>query len=243
MPVYTVHEPPRQDGDRDDDALAHAARFVFVRDGFHFWALPARAALDAAPPHVAGVHRLSAAARRRSRSRCARLGVAESAGLCGRAAAVACWSASRRRACGAGSSRGAASRNVGVVVGDDLEDAERRFFDGWAARDRRRRRAGAAAACHRRSRGRPRPTTSSACFRSRRRGRDRRDRRLRLGQPALGREGLRARRARVRSRSADPGDQRSRRGARAPTASCCPASAPSRIAGAGSMRSPAWSRR
>ena len=37
MPVYTVHEPPRKD-DRDDDALAHATRFVFVRDGFHFWA-------------------------------------------------------------------------------------------------------------------------------------------------------------------------------------------------------------
>src|SRR5438552_4602519 len=39
MPVYTVHEPPRKDSDRDDDdALAHATRFVFVRDGFHFWA-------------------------------------------------------------------------------------------------------------------------------------------------------------------------------------------------------------
>ena len=36
---------------------------------------------------------------------------------------------------------------------------------------------------------------------------------------------------------------RSGRGARAPTASCCRASAPSPIAGAGSTRSPAWSRR
>src|ERR1043165_2010060 len=34
MPVYTVHEPPR----RDDELLAHTARFRFVRDGFHFWA-------------------------------------------------------------------------------------------------------------------------------------------------------------------------------------------------------------
>ena len=34
MPVYTVHEPPR----RDDELLAHTSRFVFVRDGFHFWA-------------------------------------------------------------------------------------------------------------------------------------------------------------------------------------------------------------
>ena len=34
MPIYTVHEPPR----RDDELLAHTARFAFVRDGFHFWA-------------------------------------------------------------------------------------------------------------------------------------------------------------------------------------------------------------
>src|SRR5436305_1872756 len=34
MPVYTVHEPLR----RDDELLAHTARFRFVRDGFHFWA-------------------------------------------------------------------------------------------------------------------------------------------------------------------------------------------------------------
>jgi hypothetical protein len=35
MPVYTVHEPPQ----RDEDTLAHSARFRFVRDGFHFWAM------------------------------------------------------------------------------------------------------------------------------------------------------------------------------------------------------------
>src|SRR5437016_5573314 len=32
MTVYTVHEPPR----RSDDPLAHAERFIFVRDGFSF---------------------------------------------------------------------------------------------------------------------------------------------------------------------------------------------------------------
>ena len=36
MPVYTIHEPPRKED--DSDTLAHSARFVFVRDGFHFWA-------------------------------------------------------------------------------------------------------------------------------------------------------------------------------------------------------------
>ena len=38
MPIYTVHEPRRNGGDRDDDTLAHTVRFQFVRDGFHFWA-------------------------------------------------------------------------------------------------------------------------------------------------------------------------------------------------------------
>ena len=35
MPVYTVHEPPPRD---DDDRRRRRDRFVFVRDGFSFWA-------------------------------------------------------------------------------------------------------------------------------------------------------------------------------------------------------------
>jgi hypothetical protein len=35
MPVYTVHEPPPRDG---DDDTAAADRFVFVREGFSMWA-------------------------------------------------------------------------------------------------------------------------------------------------------------------------------------------------------------
>ncbi len=34
MSVYTVHEPPL----RGADASAEPERFVFVRDGFHWWA-------------------------------------------------------------------------------------------------------------------------------------------------------------------------------------------------------------
>ncbi len=34
MPVYTVHEPPLKAG----EASADPERFVFVRDGFAFWA-------------------------------------------------------------------------------------------------------------------------------------------------------------------------------------------------------------
>jgi hypothetical protein len=33
MPIYTVHAPPAQPGSTPDPE-----RFVFVRDGFHFWA-------------------------------------------------------------------------------------------------------------------------------------------------------------------------------------------------------------
>ncbi|WP_168197710.1 DUF2628 domain-containing protein [Pseudolabrys sp. FHR47] len=34
MPTYTVHEPPR----RKNESVTQPERFVFVRDGFHFWA-------------------------------------------------------------------------------------------------------------------------------------------------------------------------------------------------------------
>ena len=77
---------------------------------------------------------------------------------------------------------------------------------------------------------------SSACFRNRERRGERCDHRLRLGQSALGGQGVRARRARGGARPADRGDQRSRTRCGGPTAWCCPASAPSPIAGAGSTR-------
>src|SRR5258708_3789976 len=111
MPVYTVHEPPR----RDDEIVAHTARFQFVRDGFHWWAL-------LLTPFWMLRYRM--------------------------------W--------------------LELIV-----------YLGLVA-----------------------------CFRSRRDARDRRDRRLRLGQSALGGEGLRAGGARVRSRSADFGHERSRQGPR-----------------------------
>ena len=133
MPVYTVHEPPRKEGQREDDAIAHSSRFVFVRDGFHFWAfllaplwmLRHRMWLEliAWLLLLAGITFTLEG-----------LGVAESAGfavalllslLVGiEASSLRRWKLSRR---------GFAS--VGVVVGDDLEDAERRFFDGWTARE------------------------------------------------------------------------------------------------------------
>jgi Protein of unknown function (DUF2628) len=133
MPVYTIHEPPRKEDDRGDDALAHSARVVFVRDGFHFWAfllaplwmLRHRMWLEliAYLLLIAGIT-----------FALQRLGLDGSAGfvvyvlvslLVGmEASSLRRWKLSRR---------GFAS--VGVVVGDELEEAERRFFDAWTAQN------------------------------------------------------------------------------------------------------------
>ena len=131
MPVYTVHEPPR----RDDEIVAHTARFQFVRDGFHWWALLLTPfwmlryrmwlELIAYLALVAGItYGLN------------RLGIGDSAGpwvalllslLVGlEASSLRRWKLSRR-----------GFENLGVVVGEDLDIAERRFFDGWVVQGRR----------------------------------------------------------------------------------------------------------
>jgi len=139
MPVYTVHEPPRKEDDRGDDALAHSARFVFVRDGFHFWAfllaplwmLRHRMWLELIA-YLLLIGGVTFALQR--------LGVAGSAGfvvyvllslLVGmEASSLRRWKLSRR-----------SFASVGVVVGDELEEAERRFFDAWTAQGEPRARA------------------------------------------------------------------------------------------------------
>ncbi len=133
MPVYTVHEPSRRDN--DDDTLEHTARFAFVRDGFHvwallltpFWLLRYRLWLEfiVYALLVAGII-----------FGVVRLGLTADAGgwiylllaiLVGiEASSLRRWKLSRRK-----------FEQVGVVVADDLEMAERRFFDGWVARDER----------------------------------------------------------------------------------------------------------
>ena len=131
MPVYTVHEPPR----RDDDTLAHSARFVFVRDGFHWWAfllaplwmLRYRMWLEFIA-YLLLIGGFTYGLRR--------FGIADSAGpwvgllvsfLVGmEASSLRRWKLARR-----------GFEYLGVVVGEDLEIAERRFFDGWTARAER----------------------------------------------------------------------------------------------------------
>ena len=126
MSIYTVHEPPLKAGESTPDP----DRFVFVRDGFSFWAF-------LLAPWWMLRHRLWLALV------CyVILAVALSVALrlIGTSAAVAIiagalfsllvgFEAATLRRFGL-ARRG--WRNVGIVVGDDVESAERRFFDAWA---------------------------------------------------------------------------------------------------------------
>ena len=129
MPVYTVHAPVANGAD-----LAATDKFVFVRDGFHFWAA------------VASViwllwHRLWLALigwlvlTFAIDFALAKLGVGRGsifivnallALLLGfEAANLQRWTLSRRK-----------WRQLDIVVADDEETAERRFFDRWTGRQR-----------------------------------------------------------------------------------------------------------
>lgn len=129
MRVYTVHAPVASGAD-----LAAADKFVFVRDGFHFWAA------------VATViwllwHRLWLvligwiALTLAINFGMAALGVSRGtiltvdfliAILMGfEAASLQRWTLSRRK-----------WRQLDIVVADDAESAEHRFFDRWTARQR-----------------------------------------------------------------------------------------------------------
>jgi uncharacterized protein DUF2628 len=129
MPVYTVHAPVTNGAD-----FAATDRFTFVRDGFHFWAA------------VAGLiwlawHRLWLAllgwivllaavdfglAALGVRSGSIFVVNALLALLLGfEAASLQRWTLSRRK-----------WRQLDIVVADDEESAERRFFDRWTAKRR-----------------------------------------------------------------------------------------------------------
>ena len=126
MSIYTVYEPPL----KAHESAPDPERFVFVRDGFSFWAF-------LLAPWWMLRHRLWLA------FVCyVILAVALSVALrlIGASAAVAIiagalfsllvgFEAATLRRFGL-ARRG--WRNVGIVVGDDAESAERRFFDAWA---------------------------------------------------------------------------------------------------------------
>ena len=127
MPVYTVHAPAATEA-----SFAATDKFTFVRDGFHVWAmllgpiwliwhrlwlalvgyLAATAAIDFA------IARLHAG---RGAMFFAEVLIALLLGFEG--ASLQRWTLSRRH-----------FRQLDIVVADDEEAAERRFFDRWTTR-------------------------------------------------------------------------------------------------------------
>ncbi|GAB1717753.1 MAG: hypothetical protein NTAFB05_27950 [Nitrobacter sp.] len=124
MPVYTVHAPSA-----DGDIRGATDRFVFVRDGFSFWAFvfgPLWLLYQRLWLAFAGYMMLSIVVevmlsllRASGGIRFAVMAViALLMGL--EAVSLRRWTLSRRK-----------WRQLGVVVADDREAAERRFFDRW----------------------------------------------------------------------------------------------------------------
>jgi len=125
MAVYTVHEPPPKQFEQTSDP----ERFEFVRDGFSFWAflfgpfwmlrhrmwlvLLGYVGVSVALETIFIVLSEGAAARSIANLLLALLVGIESATL-------RRFTLGRRR-----------WTNLGVIVADDLEAAERRFFDVW----------------------------------------------------------------------------------------------------------------
>ena len=128
MSVYTVHEPPLRPG----EAAPNPERFIFVRDGFYFWAflfsvlwmLWHRMWLILLV-YVAVLAGLETALRYAGASRplLAFVGLLISLLVGIEAATLRRFKLARR-----------GWKNVGVVSGDSVEEAERRFFDAWLRR-------------------------------------------------------------------------------------------------------------
>ena len=129
MPVYTVHAPAAAKA-----GIAAADRFAFVRDGFHFWAALTGglwlawhrlwlALLGWILVLVAVAVGLSALGAGGGAIFWANVMVALLMGF--EAASLRRWTLSRRN-----------WRQLDIVVADDEESAERRFFDRWTAKQR-----------------------------------------------------------------------------------------------------------
>ena len=125
MAIYTVHEPPRP----SSDAMADADRFVFVRDGFYGWAFLLAPLwmiyrglwLVLLLYLIAGVG-IGAALWALGASNLTQAAVALLLMILvgTEAATLRRWTLTRR-----------GWRHVGVVAGEDVESAERRFFAAW----------------------------------------------------------------------------------------------------------------
>jgi hypothetical protein len=125
MAIYTVHEPPRPSG----DPIADADRFVFVRDGFYGWAfllaplwmirrglwLVLLFYLIVSLGLLVGMWAIGA-----SGAAQAAVGLLLMILVGAEAATLRRWTLAGR-----------GWRHVGVVAGEDVETAERRFFAAW----------------------------------------------------------------------------------------------------------------
>jgi hypothetical protein len=128
MSVYTVHEPPSRAG----TAASDVERFAFVRDGFSWWAFlfaplwmlrhrmwlvligyVVIAAAIEVPVKLSGAPGFAASI----------IGLLLGLLVGLEAGTLRRFTLSRR-----------GWKNLGVVSGDDREDAERRFFDAWLQR-------------------------------------------------------------------------------------------------------------
>lgn len=125
MPVFTVHEPPR----RAASAAVDPQRIVFVRDGFHFWAfIAAWLWMLCHRMWLVLVLYLVVSTAIVGALRYAGVGdgglvivgllIALLVGI--EASTLRRFTLARR-----------GWKNVGIVSGEDREDAERRFFDAW----------------------------------------------------------------------------------------------------------------
>ena len=125
MPVYTVHAPVANGAD-----FAAADRFVFVRDGFHFWAAIASVIWLlwhrlwlVLVIYLAGTAAIQVALWALGVSGAVKFAVGILIGIligC-EAGTLRRWSLRRRWT------------NVGLVVSPNQETAERRFFESWSA--------------------------------------------------------------------------------------------------------------
>ena len=130
MSTYTVHVPPRENSARDLE------RYVFVRDGFSFWAFllaPLWMLWHRLWLALIGYVVIAVLLQIGLRLINASAAVTFTAGAL-LALLVGFEAATLRRMTLA--RRG--WKNAGIVVGDDIESAERRFFDAWLRGEPRR---------------------------------------------------------------------------------------------------------
>jgi hypothetical protein len=132
MATYTVHEPPHPSG----NTIADADHFVFVRDGFYVWAflLAPIWMIRRGLWLVLLLYLILSIGLQVAMWAMGASGVAHAAVgfllmiLVGaEAATLRRWTLARR-----------GWSNVGVVVGEDVESAERRFFASWVGPHARR---------------------------------------------------------------------------------------------------------